>query len=83
MEQHNKFVVEGSGWIGMVLIIGAYIAVSFGWLGGTTLEFQVVNLVGGLAIAVNTYYHKAYPSLAVNIIWSIIAVIACIKIVLT
>ena len=34
------------------------------------------NLVGGLGLAVNTFYYMSYPSTALNVVWALIAVYA-------
>ncbi|WP_242089449.1 hypothetical protein [Curtobacterium sp. DN_7.5] len=41
--------------------------------------YQLLNLVGGLAIAVNVGAHHAIPSLIVNGIWAIVAVVVLTK----
>jgi hypothetical protein len=37
------------------------------------------NIVGGLFFVINTYFHRAYPSMVVNIIWVIIALVLLVK----
>ena len=72
--------VDVLGWIGMVLILGAYFAVSFEKIKSTSVWYQVANLVGAVAIGINTYFYMAYPSTVVNVVWAIIAAAASWKI---
>ncbi|WP_176491602.1 CBU_0592 family membrane protein [Curtobacterium sp. 'Ferrero'] len=71
-------IVEFLGWFGAVTVLAGYILFSTGKLqNGPT--YQLLNLVGGLAIAVNVGAHHAIPSLIVNGIWSIVAVVVLTK----
>ncbi len=71
--------IEAIGWIGAVLIVGAYYFNINGKLKSTSLIYIISNLVGGIFFVVNTYVHRAYPSMIVNIIWVIIAIAAILK----
>lgn len=62
------------GWIGSVLIVGSYGLNITGKLSATSKIYVVANIIGGIFFVVNTYYHKAYPSMLVNIIWVMIAI---------
>jgi hypothetical protein len=68
-------LVEILGWIGSVLIVGSYALNITGRLAATNKLYVLANIVGGLFFVVNTYFHQAYPSMMVNIIWVIIAII--------
>ncbi|WP_022903297.1 hypothetical protein [Curtobacterium sp. B8] len=71
-------IVEFLGWFGAVTVLAGYILFSTGKLqNGPT--YQLLNLVGGLAIAVNVGAHHAIPSLIVNGIWAIVAVVVLTK----
>ena len=39
-------LIDVAGWIGMALLIGAYALVTAGRILGTSLLFQLMNLVG-------------------------------------
>lgn len=62
--------VEVVGWIGAVLVLGAYLAVSTGRLTGGSAAFQAMNAVGAAFFVLNTWWHGAMPSMVLNIIWS-------------
>ena len=71
--------VEVIGWVGAVLIVGAYSLNIFGVWKTSSLQYIFCNLIGGLFFVLNTFVHAAYPSMIVNIIWVIIAVSALLK----
>ncbi|MEO7311169.1 MAG: hypothetical protein ABIX01_12280 [Chitinophagaceae bacterium] len=71
--------IEVLGWMGSVLIVTAYYFNIRGkWL-STSPVYIWFNMVGGLFFVVNTWYHHAFPSAVVNIIWVLIAFTAIVK----
>jgi len=79
MTQFKKWFSEIIGWYGMVAIMLAYAFVSFGVLSPHQLSYQVLNGTGGVGIVINSLSRRAYPSAALNFIWTIIAVVAIIR----
>ena len=75
-----SLVVDILGWIGAVLLLYGYARVSSGKWTGSTRGYQVVNIAGSILFIVNSGYHGAYPSVAVNIIWAGIALVTLVKI---
>lgn len=71
--------VEIIGWIGAVLIVGAYFLNINGKLKSSSHLYIFSNLLGGVFFTVNTLVHHAYPSMIVNIIWVFIAIAALLK----
>jgi hypothetical protein len=74
-----NILVEILGWIGSILIVGSYALNITGRLTTTSKLYVLANIIGGLFFVVNTYYHQAYPSMFVNIIWVIIAIVMLSK----
>jgi len=72
-------LIEVLGWIASVLIVGSYALNITGKLAANSKTYVVANLVGGLFFVLNTYYHQAYPSMLVNFIWVIIAIVMLLK----
>ena len=68
--------VEAVGWIGAGLILAAYFLVSHNKLTGQSFAFQWMNLLGATGLIINSGYHGAIPSLALNLIWLGIAAFA-------
>ena len=71
---YMNILIEILGWVGSILIVGSYGLNITGKLSATSKAYVLANIVGGLFFVVNTYYHKAYPSMLVNVIWVIIAI---------
>jgi hypothetical protein len=68
-------IVNVVGWLGMALLISAYALVTAGRLHGPGLTFQLMNLVGGASLMVNSAYYGAWPSAALNLVWVVIGVV--------
>jgi hypothetical protein len=68
-------IVNVVGWVGMALLISAYALVTTGRILGPSLTFQVMNLVGGGALMVNSAYYGAWPSAALNLVWVVIGTV--------
>lgn len=71
--------VEIVGWIGSILIVGSYLLNIQGKIESKDIRYIWANLLGGICFIINTYAHNAYPSVAVNIIWVIIAIFAIFR----
>ena len=69
-----ELLIEMLGWIASVLIVGSYALNITGKLPASSKIYVLANIIGGIFFVVNTYYHKAYPSMFVNVVWVIIAI---------
>ena len=72
----TAIIIEIIGWIGAVLVLGAYILVSMGRLSGRSPAFQWMNAAGAAFFVLNTWWHGAIPSMVLNIVWSAIGFVA-------
>lgn len=72
-------LIEILGWIGAVLVTGSYFLNIQGKLEAKDARYIWANAIGGICFIINTYFHQAYPSMAVNIIWVLIAVVAVFR----
>lgn len=75
----KKIILEIIGWYGVVAIFLAYLLVSFSVIEPETYLYQILNLTGGIGIVVVSVIKKAYQPAALNVIWSVIATIAIIR----
>jgi hypothetical protein len=64
------------GWVGAACVVIPYGLVATGRIAGTTTTYRAANIVGGVLLMLNTWYHAAYPSAAVNVLWIAIGVYA-------
>ena len=69
-----NILIEIMGWIASILIVGSYALNITGKLHASSKTYVLANIIGGIFFVVNTYYHQAYPSMFVNVIWVIIAI---------
>ena len=51
------------------LILGSYVLVSTGRLEGRSRTFQWMNVAGAAGFVVNSGWHGAIPSTALNVVW--------------
>ena len=72
--------IQAVGWIGTFLIVLAYFLVSSKRLTGDSKVYQLMNLVGALGVGINVFYQRAWPALALQIIWGIISIVTLVRI---
>ena len=65
----QSLLIEAAGWIGAALILGSYVLVSMGRLSGRSKTFQWMNVAGAAGFVVNSGWHGAIPSTALNAMW--------------
>jgi hypothetical protein len=70
------------GWVGAGLLIIAYALLSFGVLDGQSLVYQLLNLLAAVGLVAVGWTHRAYPTVAVNVVWFIVAGVAILGILL-
>lgn len=75
----TEILIETVGWIGSLLILGAYYLNMRHKILATSPLYIWGNLIGGFCFIINTYYHHAFPSMALNVVWVLIAVISLSK----
>jgi hypothetical protein len=78
----EKIIDEALGWYGTFAILLAYALVSLGIISSQTFIYQILNGTGALGIVYISFKKRAYQPGILNIIWSIIALIALIKLLL-
>jgi len=67
------------GWLGMILILLAYLLLSIKKINSSSFAYHLLNLFGGIGIVINTLYTKSWPAMTLNIIWAIIAIFSIIN----
>ena len=75
-----NILIETLGWIGSIAILAAYGLNSFQKIKSDSVSFQILNLIGGIFLIINSIYHEAYPFTFINSIWVLIALPALVKI---
>lgn len=75
-------IAEVIGWVGVLCVLCAYILLSFEVFIASDLIYQALNIVGGFGIMHSSFVKKNYQPVALNAIWTLVAVIAVLKILL-
>jgi len=68
-KNYGKTIMNGVGYVGGALQLGAVVAVSRGWLENTDPIYHGVSLVGSAGLLATAYYHNALAPVFVNLIW--------------
>ena len=74
-----NLVIDALGWLGAASLLLAYGLTSAGRLPSQGWRFQMLNLVGAVALAANSAYHGAWPSAALNLVWIAIGLAALLR----
>jgi len=67
------------GWIGMAIMILDYFLLSIKKLKSNSIQYNLLNIVGGLGLMVSSFYTKLWPVVALNVFWVAIAAFAIYK----
>ncbi len=67
------------GWIGMILVLAAYILLSTNRIKNGT-AYQLLNLFAGILMAIGLFPKNAWFSFTLQIIWALVAIVSIIKI---
>lgn len=73
-------IIQIFGWVGTLLIVSAYFLVSRKIVDAQSRAYQLMNLFGAIGVGMNVFYQEAWPALALQVIWGIIAILALISI---
>ncbi len=74
-------VAEALGWIGSIGILSSYFLLSIGLISGNSALYYVLSGIGAFGLAIVTYRHRAFQSFVVNVIFTILAIVALIRII--
>ncbi|GAA3679840.1 hypothetical protein GCM10023081_17520 [Arthrobacter ginkgonis] len=74
-------VAEISGWVGAVAVLAGYALFSLGWIPNGYL-FQLANWGGSTALAFHAFHIGSWPTLTINVCWSIISAAAMVRLYL-
>ena len=69
------------GWIGMLLVLLAYVLLSTNKINNDKL-YQTLNLLAATLMAIGLFPTKAWFSFTLQIIWALVALISIIKLII-
>jgi hypothetical protein len=73
-------LIEIFGWYGTIAIVAAYALISFGLLSSENIWYQILNCTGAIGIVIISFSKKTYQPGVLNLIWTVIALVAIVKI---
>jgi len=74
-----EMVIQASGWAGTVLIVLAYFLVSNKYVDAENKVYQLMNLLGAIGVGINVFHKEAWPALALQVTWAIIAIVSLVR----
>jgi hypothetical protein len=75
-----ELLIDVVGWIGAILILGAYALLTAGKVDARSIVYQGMNVIGALGFIANGWWYGAMPSATLNVIWAGIGLVALWKI---
>jgi hypothetical protein len=78
----HHVLAEALGWYGVAALLAAYALLNFGVLQPESPAYLLLNITGGMGIVVDALSQKNWQPAVLNIIWSVIGVIAVVRIIL-
>ena len=78
-KKYGRKVMDGVGYFGGALQLGAVIGVSRGWVSNTSVLYHGISFVGSSGLLATAYYHNALAPVLVNMIWMGMNVVGMIE----
>ncbi len=75
-----KLLLDICGWVGMILVVVGFYLVSNGKIEAQTSTYQLINMIAAIFIGANAWYYGAFPSVGLNAVWFLIALVALFRI---
>lgn len=76
----QNIIIEILGWVATILVLVAFYLNTRQIISTNSSLFLLMNSTSGLCMAINSGYHQAYPSMAANLIWLLIAAVSFMNI---
>lgn len=74
-----SILVEVLGWIGAISLLAAYFLAARGIYPADTWQSLALNVEGAIFLSLVAAVHGVWPSVALNVIWIGIGIIALVK----
>ena len=69
-----KTFIECAGWLGALLILGAYALITTGRIQARSAVYQWMNILGAVGFIINSGYNGVWASGALNVVWLAIGI---------
>lgn len=73
---HMKQII---GWMGVGLVLSAYILNMFDVIQASNLAYGVMNMLGAGGIIISSYTKKDFQPVVLNIVWLVVALVGIIR----
>ncbi|WP_316751469.1 CBU_0592 family membrane protein [Pedobacter gandavensis] len=71
-----QIVITGLGWLGVILCTLGYLLLSLKVLTSESLNFQALNIIGGLCLVTSALQSSDMPNAVANLLWVFIGIYA-------
>ncbi|MCX2450345.1 hypothetical protein OQX61_03585 [Pedobacter sp. PLR] len=71
-----QIVITGIGWLGVILCTLGYLLLSLKVLTADSLNFQALNIIGGLCLVTSALQSSDMPNVVANLLWVFIGLYA-------
>jgi hypothetical protein len=68
------------GFIGMICVVSAYLAIEKGWVGRSDSRYYIVNLVGAILLTISLVVHFNLGSILIEFFWIGISIAGLLRI---
>lgn len=72
----HGWVVESTGWVGVLLVLIGYVLITLKLLTADSLLYQLFNIIGSIFLAIESLSKKDNQLTILNFIWAFIALVA-------
>ena len=79
MKKKHSLLIQTIGWLGTVLLIGAYALNSFGLLSSVGLVYPLLNLAAGILLGIRVFADRNYSNLILEFFWIGVALVSLVK----
>lgn len=76
-------MIKTIGWLGTIILIGAYALNSFGYISSTGILYLTLNLISAIFLGIRVFADRNYSNLILEIFWGGIAIVAIVKFMLS
>ena len=75
-----KIAMDILGWLGSAMIVTGYLLISMHKVNGSSILYQLLNIIGSALLIVHTVYYKTVPAAALNVVWLFVGITAIVRI---
>lgn len=75
----RKLIEEIIGWVGSACILMAFLLTTLEMRVPISVDVLLLNLFGSLGVGWITWKRRAYPALALNLVWAFVATVGLLR----